>query len=114
MQPNMQDYEKEYGEFTWQVPEKFNFAGQVIDKWAEDQQKLAMLWVDDEGTEIKKTFHDVSVASKRLANVLAANGVQRGDVVLVILPRNIEWWETFTACIPQRFFYLTLKFRLFY
>ncbi len=99
MQPNMQDYEKEYDEFTWQVPEKFNFAGQVIDKWAEDQEKLAMLWVDDEGTEIKKTFSDVSVASKRLANVLAANGVQRGDVVLVILPRNIEWWETFTACI---------------
>ncbi len=99
MEPNMQNYEKEYDEFTWQVPEKFNFAGEVIDKWAEDREKLAMLWVDDEGTEIKKTFRDLSVASKRLANVLSANGVKRGDVVLVILPRNIEWWETFTACI---------------
>ncbi len=96
---NMIDYEKEYADFKWEVPEYFNFAGEVIDKWAEDPDKLAMLWVDDFNTEIKKTFLDISKASKKLANVLAANGVGRDDVVMVILPRNIEWWEIFTACI---------------
>jgi len=96
---NMTDYDKEYAEFKWEVPEYFNFAGDVIDKWAADPDKLAMLWVDDDGHEVRKTFHELGQASKRLANVLAAQGVRRGDVVLVILPRNIEWWETFTACI---------------
>ncbi len=96
---NMTDYETTYREFRWEVPETFNFAGDVIDKWAEDPDKLAMWWVDDAGTEIKKTFRDVSVASRKLANVLAENGVKQGDVVMVILPRNVEWWETFTACI---------------
>ncbi len=96
---NMTDYGKEYGAFQWEVPEYYNFAGAVIDKWAEDPDKLAMLWVDDDGIEIRKTFRELSLASKRLANVLAGQGVKQDDVVLVILPRNIEWWETFTACI---------------
>ncbi|MFP4030045.1 MAG: AMP-binding protein [Desulfococcaceae bacterium] len=96
---NMTDYEKTYREFKYEVPEYFNFAGDVIDKWAEDPDKLAMLWVDDAGTEVRKTFQDFSKASKRLANVLTANGVKQGDVVMVVLPRNLEWWEIFTACI---------------
>jgi hypothetical protein len=56
VQPNMTDYDKEYREFKWQVPEYYNFAGDVFDKWAQDRDKLAMLWVDDHGTEIKKHF----------------------------------------------------------
>lgn len=96
---NMTDYDQTYKEFKLEVPEYFNFSGDVIDKWAKDPDKLAMLWVDDAGNEVKKTFLDISTASKKLANVLKANGVKQGDVILVILPRNIEWWETFTACI---------------
>ncbi|MFZ7127965.1 MAG: AMP-binding protein [Desulfobacterales bacterium] len=96
---NMTDYDKEYAEFKWEVPEYFNFAGEVVDKWAQDPEKLAMLWVDDDGREIRKTFRDFSLTSKRLANALSSQGVKRGDVVILILPRNIEWWDTFTACI---------------
>ncbi|MFP4349919.1 MAG: AMP-binding protein [Thermodesulfobacteriota bacterium] len=96
---NMTDYEKTYREFQYDVPEFFNFAGDVIDQWAEKPDKLAMLWVDDAGTEIKKTFSDLSRASRRLANVLVRNGVKQNDVVLLVLPRNIEWWEAVTACI---------------
>jgi medium-chain acyl-CoA synthetase len=96
---NMTDYDKTYAEFKLEVPEYFNFAGDVIDKWAEDPNKLAMLWVDDEGTEIRKTFLDLSKTSKKLANLLTSQGIKKDDVVMVILPRNIEWWETFTACI---------------
>ena len=98
---NMTDYDKEYSSFQWEVPEYFNFAGDVIDRWAEDPEKLAMLWVDDAGNEVRRTFRELSLASKRLANVLAAHGIDKGDVVLVILPRNIEWWEIFTACIRR-------------
>ncbi len=99
VQPNMTDYDKEYKEFKWQVPEYYNFAGDVFDKWAEDKDKLAMLWVDDHGTEIRKTFRELSNASKRLANVFKSRGIGQGDVVIVVLPRNIEWWIAFTACI---------------
>ncbi len=97
--PNMTDYYKTYKEFKWECPEYFNFAGDVIDKWAKDPDKLAMWWVNDEGHEVRKTFAQLSKASRQLANVLKANGAKKDDVVMVILPRNIEWWEIFTACI---------------
>ena len=96
----MTDYDKTYAEFKWEVPEYFNFAGDVIDKWAKkDPNKLAMHWVNDDGLEAKRTFMDFSKASKRLCNVLYKNGVRRGDVLMIVLGRSIEWWEVFTACI---------------
>ena len=99
MTHNMTDYDKTYSEFKWDVPEYFNFAGDVIDKWAQNPDKLAMLWVNDDGLEIKRTFLDFSNASKRLCNVLSQQGVKRGDVLSIVLGRSIEWWEVFTACI---------------
>ncbi len=100
MTHNMTDYDKTYAEFKWEVPEYFNFAGDVIDKWAtQDPNKLAMHWVNDDGLEAKRTFMDFSKASKRLCNVLSQQGVKRGDVVMIVLGRSIEWWEVFTACI---------------
>ena len=100
MTHNMTDYDKTYAEFKWEVPEYFNFAGDVIDKWAKkDPNKLAMHWVNDDGLEAKRTFMDFSKASKRLCNVLYKNGVRRGDVLMIVLGRSIEWWEVFTACI---------------
>jgi acyl-coenzyme A synthetase/AMP-(fatty) acid ligase len=97
---NMTDYEKTYAEFTWNVPDQYNFARDVIDRWAEkDPQKRAMLWVDDDGNETERTFADISRASRRLCNVLADLGVSRGDVVALMLGRQIAWWEIFTACL---------------
>lgn len=96
---NMGDYDKEYAEFKWDIPEKFNFARDVIDKWAEDPQKLAMKWVNDDGLEKDVTFADFKTSSNKLANVLTGLGVKRGDVVMVMLGRDLEWWDVFTACI---------------
>ncbi|MEZ4526549.1 MAG: hypothetical protein R2941_11575 [Desulfobacterales bacterium] len=53
---NMTNYEKIFNEFRHEVPEYFNFAADVIDKWAEDPKKLAIWWVDDAGNEIRKPF----------------------------------------------------------
>ena len=99
MTHNMTDYDKTYAEFKWEVPEYFNFSGDIIDKWAKDPDKLAMHWVNDDGLELKRTFLDFSKASKRLCNVLSQQGVKRGDVVSILLGRSIEWWEVFTATI---------------
>ncbi len=93
------NYSEFYATFQWPRPEYFNFATNVIDRWAEDPEKLAMLWVDDTGNEIKKTFSEISTASCRLANVLTDAGVARGDTVVVMLGRQIAWWETVTACL---------------
>ncbi|MGR3319328.1 MAG: AMP-binding protein [Candidatus Anammoxibacter sp.] len=81
------------------VPEHFNFAGDVLDKFAEDTDKLALWWIDDDGNEIKKTFAQLCQDSRKVCNILSAQGIQRGDVVIVILPRLIEWWVINIACL---------------
>lgn len=97
--PNMVDYDKTYAEFKLEVPEYFNFAGDVLDKWAQDPDKLALWWVDDEGNEEKRTFAQLCQRSRQLCNVLTQQGVKKGDVVVVVLPRFIEWWEINIACL---------------
>ena len=59
-------------DFPVKVPEYFNFAYDVIDRWAEyDRNKLAMIWTDPQnGKERKLTFHDLKRLSIQAANLL--------------------------------------------
>ena len=98
--PNMQDYEGERAAFKWQPPQRFNFARDVIDTFAGvAPDRLAMLWVDDHGHEQRRTFAEITAISKRFANALASVGVERGDTVIAMLGRNVEWWEILTTCL---------------
>jgi len=95
----MTNYQQAYDNFEWPRPAKYNFVSEVIDVWANDRSKQAILWVDDTGDSVSRTYHDLSVASKKICNVLAASGVGRGDTIVVILGRQIAWWEVFTASL---------------
>ena len=92
--PHMTDYEAERRNFHLDVPEYFNFASDVIGKWANDPHKLAMLWVGQRGeTEVPLTFAHFAERSSRAANAFATLGIKKGDIVMVMLPRIPEWWE---------------------
>jgi acyl-coenzyme A synthetase/AMP-(fatty) acid ligase len=92
--PHMTDYEAERRNFHLEVPEYFNFATDVIGKWASDPNKLAMLWIGQNGEERQLTFAHFAERSSRAANAFARLGIQKGDRVLVMLPRIPEWWES--------------------
>jgi acyl-coenzyme A synthetase/AMP-(fatty) acid ligase len=92
--PHMTDYEAERRNFRLDVPEMFNFATDVIGKWARDPNKLAMLWVGQDGEERQITFAQFAERSSRAANAFAEIGIKKGDRVLVMLPRIPEWWES--------------------
>ena len=90
----MTDYEAERRGFQLNVPEYFNFAIDVIGKWASDPNKLAMLWIGQNGEERHLSFAHFAERSSRAANAFAALGIRKGDRVLVMLPRFPEWWES--------------------
>ena len=92
--PNMTDYEAERRGFQLNVPEYFNFAIDVIGKWASDPNKLAMLWIGQNGEERHLSFAHFAERSSRAANAFAELGIRKGDRVLVMLPRIPEWWES--------------------
>ncbi len=81
------------GEFPVKSPEYFNFAYDVIDRWAEyDRNKLAMIWTNQHGDVKSYTFSDMAKLSNQAANLLLKNGISNGDRVFIQLPRLPEWW----------------------
>ncbi len=94
------DYLTGYREFSWPRPERFNFARDVVDVWAErDPDHLALHWVDDHGAEERRSFAEVAASSRRAANLLSNAGVRPGDYVVMILGRQLAWWEVLTASL---------------
>jgi acetyl-CoA synthetase len=99
---NMGDYDTMSRTFRIDVPEYFNFGFDVIDAWAQkDRNKLAMIWLNQEGVEKKFTFWDLMRLSNQIVNMLIKYGVNKGDRVLIMLPRIPEWW-TFTIGLIKR------------
>jgi acetyl-CoA synthetase/medium-chain acyl-CoA synthetase len=95
---NLTDYERTVKEFRLEVPERFNFARDVIGRWAQDPEKLAMLWLGPDGVERRLTFRNFAERSDRFAAALQRRGVRPGDRVMVQLPRVPEWWEVLLGC----------------
>lgn len=75
------------------VPANFNFAYDIIDRYAKEcPQKRALVWCDDNDDEKIMTFEQISQESKRAAYFLTAEGIKKGDVVMLILRRRWEFW----------------------
>jgi len=92
--PHMADYEAERRNFHLDVPTYFNFATDIIGKWAQDPDKLAMLWIGQNGEERHISFASFAERASRAANAFAQLGIQQDDPVMVMLPRIPEWWES--------------------
>ncbi len=92
-EPEMESYETMFDKFSIDVPEYFNFGFDVIDTWAaKDRNKLALIWTNQKGEEKKYSFLDLANLSNQAANILLKYGINKGDRVLVMLPRIPEWW----------------------
>lgn len=73
--------------------QNYNFAYDVIDELARlEPNKICLFWINDEGEEHKFTFKEVSDMSNRFANMFLANGVKKGDMVMLVLKRHYEFW----------------------
>ena len=80
------------------VPERFNFAYDVMDVWAEEKpDKVALIWTNDEGACRKFTFADLKEQSDRTAAYFMQLGIGKGDMVMLILKRRYEFWLSMLA-----------------
>ena len=84
-------HERRAAAFRWEAPARFHFGRDVVDRWAAEPGRPALLWRDAAGAARRLTFDDVARASNRVAHALRARGVGPGDPVLVLLPRIPEW-----------------------
>lgn len=98
------DYDAAVNGFKWPDPVPFNWALDWFDAGlATDpaSKTRAALWIADAagGAETKVTFEAMSRRSNQVANFLRAQGLKRGDHLLLLLGNVIPLWETMLACI---------------
>src|SRR5260221_12613173 len=72
----------------------FNFASDIMERWAKVRPHGLGVWCVDErgGREQRFTFAQIAEQLRRAAHYFHTLGIQRGDRVLVILPRVPQWW----------------------
>ncbi|TAK71760.1 MAG: AMP-dependent synthetase [Betaproteobacteria bacterium] len=97
LQANNTDYSKVYAEFTWPRLEQFNWVLDYFDVFAKGNSTPALWVVDESGAENKLTYAEMSERSSRIANFLRAQGVRRGDRMLIMLGNEVPLWETMLA-----------------
>ncbi|MEW6559685.1 MAG: AMP-binding protein [Pseudomonadota bacterium] len=93
------DYARAYAEFQWPALDRFNWALDYFDPMAEGNDALALWIVEEDGSEARHSFADMARRSARMANFLRAQGVGRGDRVLLMLPNCVPLWDVMLACI---------------
>ncbi len=86
-------YEDFKNNYKVNIPEKFNFAYDVIDAWAaEKPDKRALVWCNDHGDEKIFSFGQLKRMSDKAANLFKSLGINKGDVVMFLLKRRWHFW----------------------
>jgi acetyl-CoA synthetase len=98
------DYDKAVTDFRWPDPIDFNWALDWFDAELArnaDSKSRTALWIVDAGSnrETKLSFEALSRRSNQIANFLHAQGLKRGDHLLLLLGNVIPLWETMLASI---------------
>jgi acetyl-CoA synthetase len=98
------DYDKAVPDFRWPDAVPFNWALDWFDaELARDPKSKdrPALCIADAGNraEIKPTFTELSRRSNQVANFLRAQGLRRGDHLLLLLGNVVPLWETMLAAM---------------
>jgi len=103
------DYGQLREAFEWEVPERFNVAAAICDRWAERDPDRIALHVHGDADY---TFADLRDRSNQFANFLAEQGVGRGDRVGVsgaqraeTLVAHLAAWKLGAATVPLSVLY---------
>ena len=98
------DYDAAVKGFRWPDPVPFNWALDWFDAELAhnaDSRDRPALWIVDAatGNETKLSFAELSRRSNRVANFLRAQGLKRGDHLLLLLGNVVPLWETMLAAM---------------
>jgi acetyl-CoA synthetase len=94
------DVDLEEVDFSWFGGGRLNVAFNCVDRHAAvTPNKVALIWAKNEPGEYEKvTFRQLKHRVGRIANVLKAHGVQKGDRVCLYLPMIPELAYSMLAC----------------
>lgn len=93
-----ESYEDFMENFQVQIPERFNFGYDVVDGWAaREPNKPALLWTDEDGHNRQYSFQEIKEYSDKTASYFQSLGIGKGDMVMLIVKRHVEFWFSIIA-----------------
>ncbi|WP_344997330.1 AMP-binding protein [Tsukamurella soli] len=94
-----EDYDGARERFAWPRLGEWNFALDWFDVIAQDNDAPALWIVEEDGSEARFSYADMSARSGRVANHLRDLGIEPGDRVLLMLANQVELWDVMLAAI---------------
>lgn len=92
------DYDKALSTFAWpNLGDRFCWAIDWFDAVAEGNDRPALVLVEEDGSERRVSYRDMSARSHQVARWLQAQGVRKGDSVMLMLGNQVELWESMLA-----------------
>ena len=80
------------------APEYYNLA-QDIDRHADNPEKLALLWENEQGNTKRISFLQLRQESNKFANALHKMGLTKGDRIIITLPRIPEAYMVYLGAL---------------
>ncbi|SES21979.1 acyl-CoA synthetase MbcS [Salipaludibacillus aurantiacus] len=80
------------------APEQYNIT-QELSAYSSDTERTAVRWVDQEGNRRNISYKELSDKMNQFALAFKRQGIQKGDKLLIILPRVPEAYMTYLACL---------------
>jgi len=91
-------HERAVAEFTFpDVGDRFNWAIDWFDAIARGNDRTALVIVEDDGSSRELSFDALAARSDRVAAWLTAQGVRKGDPVILMLGNQVELWDLMLA-----------------
>ncbi|MCL2370431.1 MAG: AMP-binding protein [Firmicutes bacterium] len=85
-------------EISFDIPDNFNFAYDVVDELAKKcPDKRALVWIGANKERRDFTFGEISETSSQAANYLTKLGIKKGDKVMIVLKRHYQFWIIINA-----------------
>jgi acetyl-CoA synthetase len=99
--PRMGDYENVWQEYSVAAPERFNPVIDILGSWAAaEPDDLALVLIDPvEDKLLTQTAAELLALAERAAAFFLAQGIKKGDRVLVMLPRVPAWYAVVLGAI---------------
>jgi acetyl-CoA synthetase len=94
-----EDYAEAYRRFQWPQLTDFNWALDWFDVIAKGNTRTALWIVEEDGSEQKLSFQQLSARSNQVAAWLHERGVVRADRVILMLGNQVELWECLLAAM---------------
>ncbi|MED4014495.1 acyl-CoA synthetase MbcS [Sutcliffiella cohnii] len=80
------------------APEQYNLVSEV-ERFTSDKKKVALIWENETGESKTITYERLVDSANKIGNVFLNKGLEKGDVVLVVVPRLVEAYEVYLGAL---------------